>query len=207
MYTPKHFSLDEWRQISEIIRQNSFATVLSFPENENPYINHIPIIFETESGPQSTLIGHMAKRNPQWIHFKNNPDCTLIFHGPHAYITPLWYKSGRDVPTWNYAAVHFLGKIEILDGFRDQIEILKKLTRFFEGEKPGAWEFELPDDLMDEAALTSAIVSFRFRIEKIEAKIKLSQNRNEADRQGVIDGLEQRPDEMSQAIRQMMLKT
>ncbi|HWU42931.1 MAG TPA: FMN-binding negative transcriptional regulator, partial [Bdellovibrio sp.] len=155
MYLPKHFSAEEWKKISDLIQQNSFATVLSFPENEKPFINHLPIIFDRDLQNENILIGHMAKRNPQWLHFKKNPECTLIFHGPHTYITPRWYKSGRDVPTWNYAVVHLHGKIELLEKFEEQIDVLKKLSEYFEGNGPNLWQFELPDDLLNEEALKS----------------------------------------------------
>ena len=205
-YIPSHFLNGDQAQVRELIQKNSFATVLSFPENEKPFVNHLPVIFSSRPGEENILIGHMAKRNPQWAHFKKNPDCTLIFHGPHTYITPSWYTSGRNVPTWNYVVAHVHGKIKLRESFEDQIEVLEQLTRVFESENPEPWEFELPSDLADAQSLTSAIISFEFHIENIEAKFKLSQNRNDQDRFGVIDGLSQRTDEMSHRIREMMIK-
>ncbi|MCO5143618.1 MAG: FMN-binding negative transcriptional regulator [Oligoflexia bacterium] len=210
MYTPKHFSsTDDWPKIEKLVRENSFATVLSHPENEHPFINHLPIIFDPDHQPAAshdkTLIGHMAKANPQWQHFQKNSQATFIFHGPHTYISPLWYRSGRDVPTWNYTVVHMKGHIQLLESFEEQIDILKKLSRFFEGESSTAWKFSLPPDL-DRNSLSKAIVSFRFTPETIEAKFKLSQNRSKEDRLGVIEGLGSRSDEMSHAIRNLMLE-
>jgi transcriptional regulator len=206
MYLPKHFSPNEDDKVRKLIEQNGFATVLSFPENESPYINHLPIIFSSKPGDDKIIIGHMAKRNPQWTHFKKNPSCTIIINGGHAYITPRWYKSGRDVPTWNYAVAHLYGKIELVESFDEQVDVLKQLSAFFESPSLKPWEFELPDDLLDESALTSAIISFKFHIEKTEAKFKLSQNRPIEDRQGVIDGLQERTDDMSKSVREMMLE-
>lgn len=204
MYQPPHFSNQEWAAISELISENSFATVLSFPENEKPYVNHLPIILSPSEGDDKVLIGHMAKRNPQWKHFVSQPEAMMIFHGPHTYITPQWYKSGRDVPTWNYAVVHLHGKIELLEGFDQQLEILKALTEKYEGSVDD--DSLLPEDLQDKSALESAIISFKFFPKKIEAKFKLSQNRPVEDREGVIEGLQTRTDDNSKAIRQLMLK-
>lgn len=205
MYTPAHFSAnDKDLQIRKLIEQNGFATLLSFPDNAPVFINHLPIIFSSTPGYEKIIIGHMAKRNPQWMHFKKNPNATLIIQGPHTYITPTWYKSGRDVPTWNYAVAHLHGKIQLVENFTDQVEILKQLTKFYEAPSPSPWEFELPEDLLDESALTSAIISFQFHTEKIEAKFKLSQNRPAEDRQGVMDGLSARTDDQSLAIRRLM---
>lgn len=205
MYQPKHFRLEEKEKVRELIDENSFATLLSYPANEKSFINHLPVIFSPFAKEENILIGHMAKMNPQWKHFKDQPEATLIFNGPHTYITPLWYKSGRDVPTWNYAVVHLQGRIELVPGFNQQVDILKALTEFFERSKPQPWEFDLPDDLLDAEALTSAIISFKFHIDKIESKFKLSQNRSLEDRQGIIEGLRERDDDMSKAVQKMML--
>lgn len=205
MYLPKYFSENDYEKVKKLIERNGFATVLSFPKNERPFINHLPLIFSSTDGEQEVLIGHMAKANPQWKHFKENPECTIIINGEHTYISPRWYQSGRDVPTWNYAVAHLHGKIELVEDFNGQVDILKQLSTCFEKPSNTPWEFELPSDLLNEKALTGAIISFKFRPEKIEAKFKLSQNRSPEDRQGVIEGLgEERTDDMSAAIREMM---
>lgn len=204
---PKHFVEKDRLKVIKLIEQNSFATVLSYPKNEKPFVNHLPVIFSSLPQEENVLIGHMAKRNPQWQHFAENSESTIIIHGAHTYITPKWYRSGRDVPTWNYAVAHLHGKIELIKSFEGQIEILKQLSNFFERSNQNPWQFELPDDLLDETVLGSAIISFKFHIEKIEAKFKLSQNRSAQDRQGIMDGLMSRTDEMSKIVRSMMAET
>lgn len=206
MYLPKHFSQEQEPAVHQLIQENGFATILSFPENEIPFVNHLPLTFSSQANEENVLIGHMAKRNPQWQHFLKNPKCMVIIHGPHTYITPSWYRSGRDVPTWNYAIAHLHGRIELIEKFEGQIDVLKQLTDFYEKPNAKPWEFELPDDLLDPSALTSAIISFKFHIEKTEAKFKLSQNRSKEDQAGVLEGLEGRKDGNSLAIRKLMLQ-
>lgn len=206
MYLPKHFSVSDQKKIRELIQSHSFVTLLSYPESSLPFINHLPVIFSSEPGESEVLLGHMSKNNPQWKHFKENHFGTMIVHGPHTYVTPKWYKSGRDVPTWNYAVLHLQGEIELLESFADQIKVLKELTSYFEKSNPNPWEFELPEDLLVETALTSAIVSFKFKINKVDAKFKLSQNRSSEDKAGILSGLGTRTDDMSQALRKMMLE-
>lgn len=206
MYLPKHFSIFEDSKVRKLIERNSFVTMLSYPKDSMPFINHLPVIFSSKSNEENILIGHMANRNPQWNHFEENPNATVLVQGPHTYITPKWYRSGRDVPTWNYAVIHLQGKIELVKPYSEQIEILKQLTYYFEKPSPNPWEFELPDDLLDESALTGAIISFKFKIEKTEAKFKLSQNRSLEDKTGVIEGLKVRTDEMSRAVLEMMVE-
>lgn len=205
MYIPKQFSVDDERKLRSLIAHNAFATVLSFPEGEAPFINHFPVIFNSAPGDEKTLIGHMARRNPQWMHFRANPKCTAVINGPHTYITPRWYKSGRDVPTWNYAVAHIHGRIELMETFADQVAVLRQLTGFFEKSNSVPWEFELPDDLLNPDALTSAIISFKIHIENVEMKFKFSQNRSREDREGMIEGLKERTDDESRSVREIML--
>jgi len=103
MYLPKHFDSKDEKRILEIIDAYSFATIMSFDQAGEPFFSHVPLVTKkTASG--FSLLGHVAKRNPQWSHLKNNPKIKVIINGPHTYITPKWYRSGRDVPTWNYVA-------------------------------------------------------------------------------------------------------
>lgn len=205
MYLPKHFASVDGQQTRKLIQDNGFATILSFPKDQPVFINHLPVIFSSVPGEEDILIGHMAKMNPQWKHFQENSQATIIINGAHTYITPTWYKS-NDVPTWNYAVAHLHGQMELMQGFEDQISVLTQLTDFYEKSNAKPWIFELPEDLKNEKLLISAIISFKFHIEKIDAKFKMSQNRSDVDRQGVIDGLSQRTDEMSSQVRNMIIE-
>ena len=86
--------------------------------------------------------------------------------------------------------------------FEDICKNLKDLTLAFEGKD--GWQFELPSDLESPQTLTSAIVAFTVVPEKITSKFKLSQNRQAMDREGVVEGLAARTDDMSKAIRDLM---
>lgn len=203
MYAPKYFNETNKEKLIEIIDAYPFATVMSYDESKEPFFSHLPLLLEKKN-EGFTLLGHMAKRNPQWRHFAKNPQAKIIFHGPHAYITPRWYRSGRDVPTWNYVAVHMTGQVRLIHDFEDLVTLLKSLTGKFEAGSVSPWEFELPDDLLSPEALSSAIVGFEVEIEKIDAKFKLSQNRSAADKEGMIEGLSQRHDDASRALSELM---
>ncbi len=206
MYLPQHFDTKDDRRILEIIDTYPFAMVMSFDEGNQPFFSHIPLITKkTTSG--FSLLGHVAKRNPQWSHFKVNPKVKVIVNGPHTYITPKWYLSGRDVPTWNYVAIHIDGYAKIIDDFDGLVGLLKTLTEKFESGSMSPWEFELPDDLLNAETLCSAIVGFEIQVEKVDAKFKLSQNRVAIDKTGIIEGLGHRQDDMSRAIRDLMMET
>jgi transcriptional regulator len=203
MYLPKHFDIKEDGQIIEIIDAYSFAMVMSFDEDNQPFFSHIPLVTRKAASGFS-LLGHVAKRNPQWNHFKANPKVKVIINGPHTYITPKWYRSGRDVPTWNYVSIHIDGSAKLIDDFDGLIGLLKILTDKYESGSKFPWEFKLPDDLLTPESLCSAIVGFEIQIEKIDAKFKLGQNRASIDKIGVIEGLAERSDDMSKEVLRLM---
>lgn len=202
MYLPKHFTAERAAAI-KLMEDFPFATVISMDDLGQPFANHLPLLIECHED-DIKIIGHMAKRNPQWTQFKRNHRALVTFHGPHAYVSPKWYVSGRDVPTWNYAAVHASGAVKLIEAFDDLKEILAKQSARFERDRPDPWEFELPDDLVSPAALTSAIIGFEIQVESLEGKFKLSQNRAKGDREGVMRGLGGQMDEMSLLVRAMM---
>lgn len=206
LYTPTYFAEKNEQKIRSLIEQNPFATVIA-PQDDGktPLLSHLPLIFSKTQGDENVLIGHMARGNPLWRQFQKRGNCMLVFHGPHTYISSRWYEE-NDVPTWNYAAVHLHGKIELIEDYQGQIDILKQMRDLFEGTDADAWQFVLPQDLSSERAVTKAIISFRFYTEKTEAKFKMSQNRNLKDRTNVMEGLAKRCDEQSQRVRELMLE-
>jgi transcriptional regulator len=203
MYLPNHFTGDA-KTARALMNEYPFATLISTDADGMPSANHFPLLARTTSDGGLFLEGHMAKRNSQWQHFKASGNALAIFHGPHTYITPRWYSSGRDVPTWNYVAVHASGPVKLIEDAEGLVGLLQRLSEKFESSEPRPWNFELPPDLADSSVLASAIIGFEIKIENLETKLKLSQNRPEQDQHGVIAGLATRGDEMSLAIRNLM---
>jgi transcriptional regulator len=204
MYTPKAFIGSDEEGIA-LMRGFPFALLLSLDEHKEPSLSHLPLL--TRVNPETgkvTLVGHMAKRNPQWRHFLAHPKAKAVFNGPHAYISPKWYVSGRDVPTWSYAACHVSGAVKLIEDFEGLVSLLKELSEFFEGSGEDAWSFFLPDDLADPRVLTSAIVGFEIEVESIETKMKFSQTRSVEDQNGVIAGLRAAGGGMNEAVAALM---
>ncbi|MBC8047833.1 MAG: FMN-binding negative transcriptional regulator, partial [Fimbriimonadaceae bacterium] len=112
-----------------------------------------------------------------------------------------WYDH-VNVPTWNYIAVHVYGKVKILDN-EGAVGVLQRLVKRYEkdSEKP----FRM--DTLDEKFMVShlkALVAFEITIDKIDAKEKLSQNRDAHNYDLVLHQLHKRPDEQSKAIKKEM---
>ncbi len=201
IYSPAHYQENRSDLIFEIIRDYSFATIITQSE-DGPVISHLPLLLEVnDSGPM--LLGHCAKANPQWKQFAEGQKLTVIFHGPHSYISPAWYEPKPDnVPTWNYATVHVQGSASIISEPQKVFEILQKTVKQFENEYGTGWS--LPQEPNEELSqLLRHIVAFRIDVKHIQAKFKLSQKQNSLDRNNVIENLSRMNDEQ-QAVAELM---
>ena len=116
----------------------------------------------------------------------------LICSGPEAYISPTWYAAktehGRVVPTWNYSAVHLSGTVRVHEDREWLRDAVTRLTAVHEHGRTDPWR---PDDAPEKyiAGQLAGIVGLEITVTRVEGKAKLSQNRSEADRRGVVAGL------------------
>jgi transcriptional regulator len=207
MYTPALFKDPSLELSYELIRDNMFATLLtssSVPAAPELQISHLPLLLRKNVGEHGTLIGHMARANAHWK-FLENGVTTAIFHGPHTYITPSWYVATENVPTWNYAVVHVQLKATLVHDDQTLRNDLTELVAWNEQFSPQPWTIDaVPAEYIGQ--LSRGIVGFHLEIQSIEGKFKLSQNRSEPDRAGVLKGLATRTDEMSAQVLAMMMK-
>lgn len=209
MYLPKYFHEKNLDNSLDLIRNNTFATLISVLDGET-FISHLPLILKDDSATQTTpltkplkLIGHLSTANPHCRIFQKNNVVKVIFHGPHKYITPKWYEI-KSVPTWNYTVVHIDGQIDIIDSYDQTMEILKDLTDTFEKDSRDPWSFDLPDEFKNKKVVMATILAFEITVQSLNAKFKLSQNLSTVDRSGVIKGLKLQTDEMSHNVAKLM---
>jgi transcriptional regulator len=193
LYVPQAFAVADPAACLRLIQDFPFATLVT-PGVPEPQVSHVPLLLLADGGPNGTLIGHVARANPHWRHAEDTASIA-IFHGPHAYVSPSWYgEPAKMVPTWNYATVHAHGMLEIVADSAAAWAILDALVQRFEDGRVPPWRFARAR--RDRDMLLSGIVAFRIRVQRFEAKFKLSQNRTQADRGRVIAALaqEDRPD-------------
>lgn len=201
MYNPPRFKSTDVDEAFELMDQYPFATLITVADSM-PIVSHLPLT-PKKIGDKIELLGHLARANSHAKCIANSL-ATVIFHGPHSYITPTWYAAD-DVPTWNYAKIHVIGKVQLIESYEGIVDCLKELTTHLERHWPSGWNFYIPQELSGEA-LVKSIVGFRIEIDEMNFKKKFSQNRTPADRAGVLKGLEQRSDENSQAVLAQMKK-
>lgn len=197
MYVPQAFCIDDQGTLHAFMRQYSFATLVI--GGAEPFATHLPLLLDASRGPHGTLVGHFARPNPHWQLDHAKTGSVAIFHGPHAYVSPSWYRSGAPaVPTWNYAAVHAAGRLAVIEDAVYTADLLERMVAVYEGGKPQPWTNPLPPEVTDK--LIAAVVAFEMPIERLEGKFKLGQNRKREDQVGAIEGLEAAGDEDSFAL-------
>ena len=202
MYIPKINQVTDHNEIFEFIRANSFGILVNQLDGL-PFATHIPMEINELPNGKWMLQCHIAKANPHWKAFEKNPKSLIIFSGPHAYISPSWYKN-ESVPTWNYMAVHLYGNAKIIT--EEELKItLKNQIDTYESYK------ENPVSLTDYSEenisrMINAVVGIEILVDDIQAKYKLSQNKSEQDFQNVIRHLEKSKNSMDNKVADEMKK-
>lgn len=201
MYTPAHFREDDLAAQHEIIRAARLCNLVG-QTGAGLIATPLPLLLDPAEGPLGTLYGHFARANPHWKH-AGDGEALAIFMGPNAYVSPAWYatkaETGKVVPTWNYVAVHAYGTPEIFDDTDRLRDIVSRLSDLHEAPRATPWAVaDAPADYI--AAMLRGIVGLRLPITRLEGKRKLSQNRNDADRTGVAEGLTASGDPTDRAV-------
>jgi transcriptional regulator len=205
VYTPPAFREEDPEALRAMMRAVRLATLVTATA-EGLVATPLPLFLREDEGDRGTLYGHVARANPQW-RLAPSPEALAIFSGPDAYITPSWYAAkaehGPGVPTWNYAAVHVYGPVAFFDDPALLREIVSRLTDLHEGERSTPWSVgDAPEPFV--AAQLKGIVGVRLPISRIEGKRKMSQNRPDADRAGVIAGLGESERPLDRAVAEMI---
>lgn len=189
MYIPKIYRWQDTPEILDFIRRYSFAVLVSNAA-DGLKATHLPLDLEMNEANEPILTGHLARANDQSKMIGTDTEMLAIFQGPHGYISSSWYDH-FNVPTWNYLAVHAYGIPSPLDR-AETIRLLESQMRKYEGTVKGDMTIHKLDEDFLEAHL-SGIVCFRIAITRIEAAQKMSQNRDETNKQRILDRLGEQP--------------
>jgi transcriptional regulator len=169
--------------------------------------NHIPMLIDSDPQPFGVLTGHVARANPVWRN--GSVPALAVFTGPEHYISPSWYPSkqehGRVVPTWNYAVVHAHGTLTLHDDREWLRSLVIRLTETHEAQFEKPWSVsDAPPDYID--GMLKAIVGVELKIDRLEGKWKMGQNRSESDRTAAAETLRQMQTDAARRVGERMLK-
>ena len=185
----RQFRVADAAVLQSLVRAQPLATLVITHQGAF-HANHVPLYLDPTRGEHGTLVGHVARANSVWPLLPQT--AVAIFHGPQAYISPTWYPSkaidGKQVPTWNYATVHAHGSLSVVNDPERLRAILHTLSEQHEAHRPDPWRIDdAPPDYIHK--LLGAIVGIELAVERWEGVWKVSQNRSDTDRAGVVEGL------------------
>lgn len=193
MYLPSYHTQPDANAAYTLIAAHPLGAWVC-PSAEGLVANHIPFIFEASRGVCGTLLGHVSKANPVWrqLNLAEAQPSVVMFQGPQAYITPNWYPSkaehGKVVPTWNYSVAHAHGTARAVHDAAWLLDLLTRLTAANEAAQPMPWQVQdAPPDFINR--LLAAVVGIEIPIDRLECKLKVSQDEALADRLGTVAGL------------------
>lgn len=189
MHPSPQFHHADLADARNFIASHPFATLCRNGE-DGPLIALAPLVQNGETA----LIGHIAKANDFFDrHSDGSIPVMVLFRGADAYVSASYYPSKREtakvVPTWNYEAVEVRGELRFNPNPTQMTDYLSPLIAHSESPLPEPWSItDAPPDYI--AKLSHAIVGFDIEITSVRFVRKLSQDKSDADRAGVIDGIE-----------------
>ncbi len=191
MYIPRHNEEKRIPVMHELMVSHPLATLVTLGAS-GLFASHIPMVLEDDGSQFGVLKGHISRANTQWKDFVPTVDALAIFAGPQHYISPNWYpgtkEHGKVVPTWNYVVVHAYGALSVIQDEAWLLKNVEKLTNIHEARSPAPWRVsDAPEDYI--RSQLRGIVGLELPIRRLEGKWKVSQNRTEAEREGVVEGL------------------
>lgn len=202
MYQPPHFREDRAEVQHALIRSHPLGLLVTAGAG-GLMANPIPFLIYPDECEFGTLRAHVARGNPQWRELGAVKECLVVFQGPHSYVSPSWYatkqETGKVVPTWNYVTVHAWGRPRVIEDAMWLRRQLDDLTASQENRRVPPWAVgDAPEPFI--ASQMKGIVGVEIPVARIEGKWKVSQNRPEADRAGVIAGLTAESDDAMAAL-------
>lgn len=201
MFTPRAFAETDLLWLDRLLARDPFVTVLTTGGDGLPELTRMPVLYRRD-GDRIELSGHWARANPQSRH---RGTAKVLVDGPHGYVSASWYpdkEPAARVPTWNYAAAELRGQLHTFDDAGALAELVGAISDRFEASVGQAWRFDAAR--AEHGPELRAIVGFRFQVEHVQLKLKLSQNHPDANQQAVIAALDALASPSSHELAQWM---
>ena len=174
-HTP-HYLMTDPDEVKRLVRGHPWATFVS-GTSRGLVASHYPVLLD-EADAGITVLSHFGRPDDE-LHELGRHEVLVIVQGPHDYVSPSWYPPGEVVPTWNHVTAHLYGTPEVLDP-EENYAVLCRLTDHFERHQPHGRT--LADDEAGTRRVAKGTVGLRMRVDRFEARAKLSQNKPEAVR-------------------------
>jgi transcriptional regulator len=204
MYSRAEAKEERNEVLFKAMRDIRLGTLVVADDMGAPQAAHVPFVLKT--GDEAVLECHVARANPIWKLMAEPRQALVIFQGPQAYVRPGWYPAkkehGKVVPTWSYVSIHARGLATQMD-MPTLLQHVRELSDEQESGQPMPWSVDdAPAGFIE--ALARGIVGLRLPITSLDGVWKLNQHRSEADRHGMIEGLDEREDSDARSLASIM---
>jgi transcriptional regulator len=208
MYTPKYHALTNVAAMRAHIAEYPLGAWVCMAQSQL-MANHIPFVLDVQHGAHGRLLGHVSRANPVWRQLADGAPSVVMFMGPHAYITPSWYpgkhQHGKVVPTWNYVTVHAHGMARAIEDTEWILDVINRLTDAQESRRDTPWRVsDAPAAYIDQ--MLKAVVGIEIKIERLEGRLKVSQDEDKQDRLGAVEGLRRTSHAPAQILSGLVLR-
>ena len=169
-----------------------------------PLASPLPFRLIEQDGKVPKLEFHVARGNPLGAIAEKGGTWLVAVQGHDAYVSPDWYATAEQVPTWLYEAVHLSGPVRVVPGdhTRGHVERLSDTFETWLAPKP-VWKLDKVSDRKREMLLT-AIIGIEMTVESIEGSFKLNQHKSDEDHVAIANALRTQADPSAQAIAKRM---
>jgi len=200
MYQNKKYHKNDARSIFNLIRQNPFATVVSW--GSSLIATHIPILTDGDE-EDFVLYGHIANNNPMLQALQEGKEVLLIFQSVHGYVSSSWYRE-KDISTWDYAAVHINAKTQLQSQEELRSCLIRLIERFEKEQENPLFFHDIPQKMIEDHL--PRITGFWGRPIKVEAIAKFHQGFAEDDITSITTHLEGQKNPLSRALSTLIKK-
>lgn len=203
MYTPPMFKFDRSASLG-FAQARGFGTVCAWNGNK-PIASSVPFILTSADDGTPLAAFHVARGNPLAGLADGTSSWLLAVNGADAYVSPDWYLSPDQVPTWLYQAVHLTGVVRKLSDSElgPHLDALSAKFENWLAPKPPWTSSKMTAARLD--TLKKAIVGLMMTVEEVEGSLKLNQHKSEVDHAAIASALMQRHDEAAQTIAKEMV--
>ena len=202
MYTPTMFKPDRAASLA-FAETRGFGTVCAW-DGHKPIASLLPFYLTSSNDGTPLAAFHLARHNPLVNLADGTSSWLLAVSGADAYVSPDWYVSPDQVPTWLYQAVHLTGTVRKLsdDELAVQIDTLSaKFENWLVPKQPWT-SSKMTAGRLD--ALKKAIVGLVMTVEEVEGSFKLNQHKSETDYAAIAGALALQTDAGAQKIAGLM---
>ena len=176
MYVPDHYRNADPAAALAWLRRYPFGTLITRGPEGEPVATSLPFFAQSDATGTLRLVSHLARRNPHAASLASGMRGLVVVNGPSAYISPHWYESAANVPTWNYVGLQWEGVLRVIADRQGLLDLMQRSVRAFEPDGENGWHMgKAPADHVDR--LIEGVVGFELTVEVAHCMEKLSQNK------------------------------